>query len=79
MKVETISRTLITIAILMQLFYAQKNKRICSSAFFIWSFGAYMMAYDYYIKDNMQYTERVMFKLFNSTVLLLIAVFTRVK
>lgn len=74
---ETMSRILITIAILLQLFMLRTSKRLCSTSFFIWSIASYMMAYDYYIKDNKQFKQRTSFKLFNSTMLLLIAIFSR--
>ncbi len=76
MEISMISRVLITIAILMQLFQLRTNNRVNSNAFFIYSFASYMMAYDYYQKDR-QYTQRVLFKTFNSTMLLLIAIFSR--
>jgi hypothetical protein len=76
-KIETISRILITIAILMQLFMLRTSKRLCSTSFFIWSIASYMMTYDYYTKDNKQFSQRVSFKLLNSTMLLLIAILSR--
>ena len=76
-KIETISRILITIAILLQLFMLRTSKRLCSNAFFIWAIASYMMTYDYYMKDNKQLSQRVSFKIFNSTMLLLIAIFSR--
>ena len=76
MELSTISRILITIALLMQLFQLRTSNRINSNAFFIYSFGAYMMAYDYYQEDK-KYSKRVLFKIFNSTVLLLIAIISR--
>jgi hypothetical protein len=54
-----------------------KNKFICSTAFFMYAFASYLMAYNYYINDNKQLTERVSFKIFNSTLLLLIAIMSR--
>jgi hypothetical protein len=75
MEFSTISRTLITIAILMQLFKLRTSKNVSSNAFFIYSFASYMMVYDYYQKDR-QFTERVLFKMFNSTMLLLVAIFS---
>jgi 4-hydroxybenzoate polyprenyltransferase len=76
-SLETTSRILITLAILLQLFMLRTSKRLCSTSFFIWSVASYMMTYDYYTKDNKQFTQRVSFKLFNSTMLLLIAIFSR--
>ena len=76
-SIETISRILITIAILLQLYGLRTSKRINSTSFFMWAIGSYMMTYDYYLKDNKQYTQRVSFKIFNSTMLLLIAIFSR--
>ncbi len=75
MEFSTISRTLITIAILMQLFKLRTSKNVSSNAFFIYSFASYTMVYDYYQKDR-QFTERVLFKMFNSTMLLLVAIFS---
>ena len=77
MYLETISRILVTLAILLQLFMLRTSKRVCSTSFFMWSGASYMMAYDYYTKDNKQFSQRVSFKLFNSTMLLLIATFSR--
>jgi len=76
-SLETISRILVTVAILLQLYTLRTSKRVCSTSFFIWSIASYMMAYDYYTKDNKQFSQRVSFKLFNSTMLLLIAIFSR--
>ena len=75
MELSGICRILITIAILMQLFKLRTSKNISSNAFFIYSFASYMMAYDYYQKDR-QFSERVLFKMFNSTMLLLVAIFS---
>ena len=68
---------MVTIAILMQLYQLRSSKRVSSFAFFIYAIAAYMMAYDYFMKDNKQFTQRVSFKIFNSTMLLLIAIFSR--
>ena len=78
MKIDlaTISRVFITIAILMQLYTLTSSKKISSNAFFIYAIASYMMAYDYYIKDK-KYTKRVIAKILNSTLLLLIAIFSR--
>lgn len=73
LELATISRLLITLAFLLQLFHLRKNKQIYSPSFFIYSFASYMMAYEYYKMDK-KYTSRVNFKIFNSTVILLIAI-----
>jgi hypothetical protein len=75
-SLDTLARLFITIAILSQLFHLRKSKQVYSPAFFLYSFGSYMMAYDYYRMDG-RYSTRVMFKLFNSTMLLLIALMSR--
>jgi hypothetical protein len=68
-----ISRVLITIAILSQLFHLRKNKQIVPSAFFLYSFASFMMAYEYYKMDG-DMSTRFLFKMFNSTALLLIGI-----
>ena len=73
LDLATFSRLLITLALLLQLLHLRKNKQVYSPAFFIYSFASYMMAYEYYKMDK-KYTSRVNFKIFNSTVLLLIAI-----
>lgn len=74
MNIATLSRVLISGALLLQLYMLTKNKYICSTAFFIWAFASYLMAYDYYKKDNKKFSQRVSFKIFNSTLLVLIAI-----
>lgn len=75
LNLETFSRILISIALVLQLFNLKKNKFIYSPSFLILSLGSYMMAYKYY-KINTKYTSRVIFKLFNATILLLISIFS---
>jgi hypothetical protein len=73
MDLSMISRVLITIAILSQLFHLRKNKQIVPSAFLLYSFASYMMAYEYYKMDR-EMSSRFLFKMFNSTALLLIGI-----
>lgn len=72
-----VARMIITSALLLQLYKLTKSKSVCPIAFFMWSAGAYLMAYDYYINDGSRFTERVTFKIFNATVLLAIAMMSR--
>ena len=76
LNMDTLARLFITMAILSQLFHLRKNKQIYSPAFFLYALGSYIMTYEYYKMDRM-YSNRVLFKLFNSTMLLLIAVMSR--
>ena len=76
-SIETLSRILISIALLMQLFTLRSSNRINSNAFFVWALGSYMRTYDYYMKDNKKITQRVSIKLFNSSLVLLIAILSR--
>jgi hypothetical protein len=75
LDLSTFSRLLITLALLLQLFHLKKNTQIYSPSFFIYAVASYIMAYEYY-KIDKKYTSRVNFKIFNSTVLLLIAIMT---
>jgi len=77
MNLGNLSRILITIAILMQVYHFKRNKNISSNAFFIYAFASYMMTYNYYMEDNKQYSDRAIIKIFNSTMLLLIAIISR--
>jgi len=77
MNMTNVAKSLITIAILMQLYQLRTNKNISSNAFFIYALGSYMMAYNYYMEYNKQYTDRVLFRVFNSTMLLSIAILSR--
>ena len=77
MNMTNVAKSLITIAILMQLYQLRTNKNISSNAFFIYAFASYMMTYNYYMEDNKQYSERAIIKIFNSTMLLLIAIISR--
>ena len=73
MELQHISRILITIAILGQLIHViYVNKQIYVPTFIIYSIGSYIMSYSYYREDNFNITSRVKFKIFNSTILLLI-------
>jgi len=75
MQLGLLARFIITIALLSQLFHlVMVNKQIYSNAFFLYAIGSYMMAYNYYMEDMKQMTYRVMFKIFNSTVIALIAI-----
>ena len=77
MDIATVSRVMIMAALLMQLMHLmQKNKTIYSPAFLVYSLGAYLMTYDYYTIDG-AFSSRVLFKLFNSTVLFLIYAFSK--
>jgi hypothetical protein len=77
MDLEIISRLLITIGILSQLIHLlYVNKKLFAPSFFIYALGSYIMTYSYYISDRM-YSSRVLFKILNSTLLLLISFFSR--
>ena len=74
MDLQTISRCLITVAIFVQLLHViYVNKQIHVPAFILYSIGSFIMSYSYYKADNFTMTSRVKFKIFNSTILLLIA------
>ena len=77
MDMATVARVMVTAALLMQLMHLmQKNKTIYSPAFLVYSLGAYLMTYNYYTVDG-EFSSRVLFKLFNSTVLFLIYAFSK--
>ena len=77
MDIATLSRVLITAALLMQLMHLmQKNKNIYSPTFLIYSLGASIMAYNYYTIDG-EFSSRVLFKTVNSIVLFLIYLFSK--
>lgn len=73
LDLATLSRILITIALLLQLLHLRKNKTIYYPTFIIFSFASYIMSYEYYKADR-EYSSRVLFKIFNSTILLLIGI-----
>jgi hypothetical protein len=80
MELSLISRFIITLALFSQLIHViTVNKQIYSNAFIVYAIGSYIMAYNYYLEDTKQITYRVMFKLFNSTVILLIGVLSMKK
>jgi hypothetical protein len=73
MDLQVISRIMITVAIFSQLIHViYVNKQIYVPTFIIYAIGSYIMAYCYYTEDNFKFTYRTLFKIFNSTVLLLI-------
>ena len=75
MQLGLIARFIVTVALLSQLFHLiMVNKQIYSNAFLLYALGSYIMAYNYYMEDMGQMTYRVMFKIFNSTVIALIAI-----
>ncbi len=77
MQIDIIARIIVTLSLLSQLWHVIKvNKQIFPIAFICYSFGSYLMAYNYYLSDMNNLTNRVMFKLFNSTVILLIGLLT---
>lgn len=77
MDISTLARIIISAALLIQLMHlVQKNKNIYSPAFLMYSLGAYMMSYEYYMIDG-GFSSRVLFKLLNSTVLLLISALSK--
>jgi hypothetical protein len=64
---------MITIAIFSQLIHViYVNKEIYVPTFIIYAIGSYIMAYCYYTEDDCKFTHRTLFKIFNSTGLLLI-------
>ena len=75
MQLGLIARFIVTVALLSQLFHLiMVNKQIYSNAFLLYAVGSYIMAYNYYMEDMGQMTYRVMFKIFNSTVIALIGI-----
>ena len=76
LSMDTLARLFITLALLSQLFHLRKSKQIYSPAFFLYAIGAYMMTYEYYKMDG-RYSNRVMIKIFNSTLILIIALMSR--
>ena len=72
---ENLARGLITFSLLLQLFSMvnKKNIKINGYAFVTYALSSFLMAYAYKTKD-MYFTNRVLFKIFNSTVLLLIGI-----
>lgn len=73
MQLQLISRIVISIAIFAQLIHViYVNKQIYVPTFILYAMGSYIMTYCYYTEDNFKITHRILFKLFNSTVLLLI-------
>lgn len=72
---ENLSRSLITFSLLLQLFtmVTKKNIKINGYAFVTYSFSSFLMAYVYKTKD-VYFTNRVLFKIFNSTVLFIIGI-----
>ena len=77
MDMANLSRVMVTTALIMQFMHLiQKNKTIYSPAFLIYSLGAYIMTYEYYIMDH-EFSSRVLFKLVNSTILFLIYAFSK--
>jgi len=80
LQLGLIARILVTLALLGQLIHLAKvNKQIYSNAFLLYALGSYIMAYNYYLEDMKQFSTRVMFKIFNSTVILLIGLLSMKK
>ena len=73
--ISTISRILIAIAFIFQIvtMVSQKTRLINPYAFFLYAIAAYMMSYVYYKEDN-KMTQRTYFKIFNSTLIVVIAI-----
>lgn len=80
MQLAIIARIIITLALFSQLVHLiTVNKQIYSNAFLFYAVGSYIMAYNYYMEDMNQLSTRVMFKIFNSTVILLIGILSMKK
>ena len=73
LNLDTFARLLISFSLLLQILNLRKTKLIYSPSFFMYSFASYIMAYEYY-KTDKKYSSRVNFKIFNSTLILLIAI-----
>ena len=69
----TFVRIMITFALLLQLNHLRTNKKIFPLTFILWSLASYIISYEYYKQDG-KYTSRIYFKIFNSTLILLIAI-----
>ena len=79
-QLSLISRIIVTLALFIQLVHLVKvNKQIYSNAFLLYSAGSYLMAYNYYMEDMRKFSTRVLFKIFNSTVILLIGILSMKK
>jgi hypothetical protein len=73
MRLDYLARIIITGALFSQLLHIiYVNKQIYAPAFIIYAIASYMMAYQYYKDDKFIMTSRLKFKLFNSTILMLI-------
>lgn len=80
MQISLIARIIVTLALFSQLIHLIiVNKQICSNSFLLYAVGSYLMAYNYYMEDMKKITTRVMFKIFNSTVILLIGILSMKK
>ena len=77
-KMEILTRSLITTAWLMQLMYLilQKTKAIYFPALITYSLGTCIMIYDMYTIDG-EFSARVLHKITNYTILLLIYAFSK--
>lgn len=73
MAVATVSRLIIAAALLLQIWHLQKNKQIYPPTFFLFSLGAFLMAYDYYRIDRIV-TNRILFKIINASLLLCVGI-----
>jgi len=74
-NISHIARITICCAIFLQLISMRFNKsaRVNTFAFFLFSMGALMSSYGYYIEDDNKLEFRTSIKLMNSIMLLLIA------
>lgn len=77
MDIANVSRVMITAALLMQLMHLMhKNKTIYSPAVIVYFIGTFIITYDYYTIDR-GFSSRVLFRMFNGTLLLLIYAFSK--
>lgn len=72
-----LARILISAALLLQLASLRHSKRVNPAAFLLYALASYLMASQYYQADGQRLTSRVLFKIVNSTLLLLIALWAR--
>lgn len=74
-NISHVARVTICCAIFLQLISMRTNKsaRVNTFAFFLFSMGALMSSYGYYIEDDNKLEFRTSIKLLNSIMLLLIA------
>ncbi len=77
MNLYVISRLLVTVALVLQLWrVVNVNKFVCPTTFYLLAAALYLMAVQQY-HDDYAYTEKVIMKTFHGTLALLIALYVR--